>query len=235
MKNDTIKRINGAGTVGYIVCILLIIASVSCMVGAAIGTVGAAVVSGENVRVRVSTGIDVNSDGDFFDKLNSFVKIDGVENLSDLISEEGEVFTPDDDDISEVSVKRQGEGLALNAKLGEKSFSMKRVIFALAVTFSYLAVITVALFMLKALMKELKGCETPFAEGVVNRLSTFAQWLIAVAVLHIVTVSVWNSLGDSSFGVTVNLGVVLLTAVVYILVTVFKYGADLQKESDETL
>lgn len=236
MKNESIKKINTAGTVGYVICILLIIASIASMVGVAIGTAGAIVTRSENVRVNISTDISVDSDGDFFSKLNRIVKIDGVENLTDLISDDGEVFTPEDDDISEISVKKQGGGLAVKAKLGEKEYSMNYILFALVVTFFYLAVITVTLYMLKALMKALKECESPFADNVVDRMSTFAKWLIPLAVLHILSASAWNSLGsDSSFGFTVNLGLVLLVAIVFILVIVFKYGAQLQKEADETL
>ena len=236
MNNQSIKKINVAGTIGYVICILLIIASIGCAAGVAIGTAGAIATRSENVRVNVSTDIDLKSDGDFFSKLNRFVKIDGVENLTDLISDDGKVFTPEDNDISEISVKKQNGGLAVKAKLGEKDYSMNYIIFALVVAFSYLIVITVTLYKLKALMKALKECESPFTGNVVDRMSTFSKWLIPVAVLHILNSSAWNSLGgDSSFGLTVNLGVVLLAAVVFILVSVFRYGADLQKESDETL
>lgn len=236
MENKAIKKINTAGTVGYVVCILLIIAAIASMVGVAIGTAGAIVTAPEKIGVSVSTDISLNSEGDFFDKMSHFIKIDGVENLADLISEDGEVFKPDNRDVSEISVKKQGNGLALNAKLGERTFSTGRIIFALVVTFCYLAVVTVALYILKALMKALKECASPFEDVVVKRMSTFAAWLIPTAVMHVFTVSAWNSLGgDSSFGFTVNLGVVLLAALVFILVSVFKYGAQLQKESDETL
>ena len=236
MDNKRIKKINTAGTVGYVICILLIIGSIACMVGVAIGTAGAAVVSSEDINVSISTGITADSKGDFFGKLNHFIKMDGVEDLSDLITEDGKVFTPDDKDISEISVKKQGNGLALNAKFGEKKFTMKRIIFSLTVTFFYLGAITVTLFMLKALMKALKECDTPFSADVVTRMNTFAKWLIPTTVLHIFNSSAWGSVGsDSSFSLTLNLGVVMLVAVVFLIVYIFRYGADLQKESDETL
>ena len=46
----------------------------------------------------------------------------------------------------------------------------------------------------------------------------------------------WNTLGKGSeLDLSVNLGSILLVAVLYLLVVVFKYGAQLQQESDETL
>ena len=236
MKNDSIKKINVAGTIGYIVCILLIIASIAGMVITAIGTAGAISVSKETVGINIGTEIDISSGGDILGKLNKFIKVDGVDDFRDLLKENGGTFRPDDKDVSEITVKEKDNGLSINARLGDKEFTMTRVIVNLIFTFLYLGAITVALEMLKSLMKELKKCETPFTEGVIKKMTFFAVSLIPAAVLHIINSSLWSSLGsDSRFSMSINLSVVLLVAVIFILVSVFKYGADLQKESDETL
>ena len=237
MDNSAIKKINIAGKVGYVISVLLIIVSISCMVCLGIGIAGSVMVADDVVSINVSTGIDIDSKTDFFGKLNRFVKLDGVENLSDLISDEGEVFKPEDSDVSEVSVrKKDGGGLAVNATVGEKEFSMKKIIAALVETFIYFAAITAALYMLKALMKALRDCDSPFCEKVVGSMTHFAYSLIPVCVLHMFNGGFWSSIGsNSSFNMTVDLGSILLVAVVFILVVIFRYGAQLQKESDETL
>jgi hypothetical protein len=237
MKNQSIKKINVAGKVGYVICILLIIASIASMVCLGIGVAGAAMVSDDKLSVTVSTGIDIDSETDFFGKVQRLIKIDGVENLSDLISDGGEVITPDDSDISEISVqKKDNGGLKVNATVGEKNYSIGKILAALCVSFCYFAAITAALYMLKALMKALKDCDTPFAENVVRSMTRFAYSLIPVCVIHMLNGGFWSAVGsNSSFNMTVDLGSILLVAVVFILVVVFRYGAQLQKESDETL
>ena len=89
---------------------------------------------------------------------------------------------------------------------------------------------------LKWLMKVLKSCETPFCDDVIKKMTLFANSLIPAIILNMVCGGMWSSLGKGTeFGLTVNLGSVLLVAVLYLLVVVFKYGAQLQQESDETL
>ena len=241
MKNKSIKTINVTGTVGYVVSILLIIAAVSAMVITAIAGAGAIAVADNDISVKVATDIDIKSSGNFLDTLNHFIKIDGVDDLSDLISKDENAaddpaVTFSDKDISEITVKEKDGGLAVNAKAQEKIFSVKRVIACLAVTFCMLGAAAVMLHMLKGLMKAFKTCETPFCENVIKKMTYFARSLVPVYALYMVSNGMWSSLGrGSDFSMSVNLGYVLLIAVVYILVEVFRYGAGLQKESDETL
>ena len=67
-------------------------------------------------------------------------------------------------------------------------------------------------------------------------ISSVATSLVVVVVLHIICSGFWSVLGTGSrYQFNINLGRILLVAVIYILITVFKYGAKLQQESDETL
>lgn len=237
MKNSGIKKINTAGLIGYIVCILLIVCSISCMVVTAIGTAAAISVSKENVSARVSTNIDISSTGNFLEKLNKYMNISGVENLSDLITEDGETVEVNDRDISEVTVaKTKGGSFSVDVKTNEITFSTARIIASLVVSFIFLGAVTVMLHLLKALMKSLKTCETPFADDVIRNMTRFANSLIPVVVLNMLCGGLWNAVTrGAEIGLTVNLGSVLVVAVIYLLVIVFRYGAQLQKESDETL
>ena len=85
-------------------------------------------------------------------------------------------------------------------------------------------------------MKALRKCETPFCESVIKSMSRFAISLIPAVFMNMVCGGMWSSLfSGSGFAMTVNLGSVLLVAVIFLLIAVFKYGALLQQESDETL
>ncbi|MBR4766943.1 MAG: hypothetical protein IK085_09305 [Clostridia bacterium] len=246
--NRSINTINTAGKVGYIVSIFLVIAAVTCMVFTAILTAAAIRVSDQEITVKVSTGIDIESSGNFLEMLNSFIKIDGVDNLGDLVPEDSQTIIAgkdgknadisiNDSDLSEISIARKGNGLTVNAKASENVFSIKRIIVCLVLTFVMFGTAAFSAHTIKWLMKALKTCETPFCENVIRKMMLFANSLIPLIIMNTVCDGMWNTLGGkaSELNLSVNLGSVLLVAVVYLLVVVFKYGAQLQQEADETL
>ena len=234
--NTNIKKINTAGKVGYVISILLIVCLIVAMVAVGLCTIGALAISDNEINIKVSTDINVDSKGDFIDKINSFVFINGVDDLNTLAEKGEEGIKLEDDDLSEISVVRKDEGLVVNAKTNEVTIGMKRIIMALGAAFIYLAAVTVSLYKIKALMKSLKTCETPFSEDVIKNMSKLATALICVAILKMVLGGFWTLLRTGSkFNLSIDLGNILLIAVIYVLITVFKYGAGLQHESDETL
>jgi len=236
MKNSKVKRINTAGLIGYIISIILIVCTIVGMVAIGILTAGAATISKENINVKVATNVDINSTGNFLGKLNSFIGIDGVEDLSTLTQDAKDGIKLEDNDFSELSVKEENGGLNINAKTNEITISMKKIIIALVLAFIFLGVVTYALYMVKALMKSLKNCETPFSEEVIKNMTRFGTSLVCVVVLKILFGGFWSTLTTGlRYDLNIDLSSLLLVAVIYILITVFKYGAGLQQESDETL
>lgn len=237
MKNSGIKKINTAGLVGYVICILLIVCSIASMVMVGIATVAAATVSKDNITVSVASDVKIDSTGNFLDRLNRFIKINGVGNLADLVTEDGSTLILPDSDISEITAaKAQDGGLDIAVKTNRINFSVKRIVAALVASFVFLGAVTVMLEMLKKLMKSLKTCETPFAPDIVKRMTRFAYSLIPVVILNSVCSGLWPTVSHGAeFNFTLNLGMVLLVAVIYLLVVIFRHGALLQQESDETL
>ena len=236
MKNSSIKKINTAGLIGYIISIILIICTITAMVFVAICIAGAITISKDNINVKIATNININSTGNFLGKLNNFISIDGIEDLNDLTDENKNFSNLNDNTISEISVKKINSGLIVNAKTNEITISMNRIIVSLVSAFIYLLAITVALHMVKALMKSLKECETPFSEIVIKKMTNFATSLVCVVILSIILSGFWKTfILGAIYKPSVNLGSILLVAIIYILIIVFKYGAQLQKESDETL
>ena len=234
MKNSNIKKINTAGLVGYIISILLIIGLIASMVGVAILTAGAIAISKDNINLKMATSININSTGNFLSKLNSFISINGVDDLNDLINNDGEKL--DDNDISELNIKEENGGLVIDVKTNEITVNLKRIIIALVLSFISLGAITVAVYWLKSLMKSLKNCETPFSEDIIKKMTRFANTLLVVVIFNMTTNGYWASIKSGSlFRPSVNLEGYLFVSVIYILIVVFKYGAKLQQESDETL
>lgn len=234
MKNLNIRKINTAGLIGYIISIILIVFAITGLVLIGICTVGAFTVANDNINIKIATSINLSSGGNFLGKLNSFIGVDGIEDLGDLTNQKN--IKLNDSSISEITTEENEGALDIDVKTKEISFNMNKVIIALIAAFIFLGAVIVCLYMVKALMKALKNCETPFSEEIIKKMTRFANSLVCTVILKIVLNGFWSSLTSGvSYKMSLDLGSVLLVAVIYTLIVVFKYGAKLQQESDETL
>ena len=93
-----------------------------------------------------------------------------------------------------------------------------------------LAILITAIFVLAT-------SETPFCDGLVKALKAFGFSLLPVALFATIseTLSAAFLTAGKSGGLQIQWGVLLAFAVTMCLVAVFRYGVQLQKESDETL
>lgn len=95
----------------------------------------------------------------------------------------------------------------------------------------------VLLFFISNVCKAFKTCESPFDANVIDSMKKLAialiPWGIVLAIAEGLTEGFASGLRSFSF--SVDLGVVFVILVIWALTTVFKYGAMLQQESDETL
>ena len=80
-------------------------------------------------------------------------------------------------------------------------------------------------------------CQTPFEENIIKKLQYLAYSLIPWAFFTSVSDSMTSGMmtGNVQVNVGVNLGMVLVIVIIFALTYIFKYGAVLQQESDETL
>ena len=84
MENSNIKKINTAGLVGYILSIILIIGAFVIIAALVLCTIGAVTISDNDINVKIATNVEINSAGNFLDKIGSFISIDGIDDLNAL-------------------------------------------------------------------------------------------------------------------------------------------------------
>ncbi|MBE5926333.1 MAG: hypothetical protein E7270_05155 [Lachnospiraceae bacterium] len=108
------------------------------------------------------------------------------------------------------------------------------VVFAasLTVIMSFITVIFV-----DRLCVAIKNCSSPFEENVINKLQQFAFSLIPWSIISSISNSVINSFFSGNIRISINLDleIVFLILIILFIAYIFKYGAILQQESDETL
>ena len=238
MNNSMKTNINTAGLIGYIISIILIVIMITATVVTVLATCLTAVIPDKGVNVNVSTSIGVEATKEAFDYLNKFVAVDG-ETAADAEDGSTQVVLASlsEEDLENIDIKADGDTVIIDATANSITLSKGKLMVSLVATVLLMLAVVIMLYMIKALMKALKDCDTPFAENIIATMKRFAYSLIPVVVLSAVTEGLWSAFvsGGNGFEMSLNLGGLLIIAVLFILIMVFTYGAELQRESDETL
>lgn len=101
----------------------------------------------------------------------------------------------------------------------------------------YLIMTWITLFFAGRLCNAFRYCESPFEKSITRKMSTFAYSLIPWVFLSTIVNTIGNFLlnGSPQFTIQINIGMIFIILIIFALVFIFKYGAVLQQESDETL
>ena len=135
-----------------------------------------------------------------------------------------------DADVDESSIKIDAKSNDVEIELKDTWVLLLMAALALAATF----VVTVFVGKLCAALRD---CHSPFEENVIKRLENFAFSLLSWSVVAVISKSIINSFmsGKIQIMVGVDLGMLILVLLILAIAYIFKYGAVLQQESDETL
>lgn len=126
-------------------------------------------------------------------------------------------------------------------RIGEKgetfSLDMHDLSWMILMVLLMLALVMVTLCFIGSLCKAFRDCRSPFEENVIQKMQRFAYALIPWTIASSMIDSVGNGIlsGRMDFNFSLDIGMILIVLVVFLLTYIFKYGAVLQQESDETL
>lgn len=230
MKNENIMKINMLGKVSRIILIImkiaLIIGIVGCLfasvvtlalpkddVFTATGTASAQITVDDSAKFFITSDI-INIGGIKFSTMN---KLQKYEDEWGIFGTDVNVKVDETESNGKVVYNITADLDAQNAK--SMVFTMSLACIAGAVV---CAVILVIVIFAGKLAKALEKCESPFEDNVIKSIRNFAWSLIPLAVVYL-----------SEGGINAT-AIVLIIAVI-IFSYIFKYGAELQKESDETV
>lgn len=132
-------------------------------------------------------------------------------------------------------VKGENGVLRVNADMNDLHFDLGDALLLILCGMLSLASIIVALFFFKALMKQFMICDSPFCDGVVQKMRSFAIALIPCVVVAQGAKKAIGGLISNSFTMDFDLVSVGFVFIIFVLTMIFKYGAELQKEHDETV
>ena len=235
------KNINVIGKIGRIIAGIMAVCMiiVGCVTAIAAGYI--ATLPKESVDISLNGTADITSEGQLFAKIRKVLDLkqegDGAQ-LNLAGTGDVDVVVAGDDNILEGADLTETEnGLKLTVNNKKFTVSTAKVLYAVCMVLAGIICSVVVLFMLKSLMKALEKCDTPFSAYVIEKMKRFGYSLIPFAVFNTFSDNSWSSIfsGELKFGFSLDITVILGILVIFLLVTVFNYGAQLQKESDETL
>jgi len=226
MKENAILKINKMGKVGLIITriamVLLAVVFLGVLVGTAVifslpeDMVEAKVEGTASVRIRFPEGYNppenIVAVGE-----NIALKVSGTEfHLTDA--------------------QTDGQDLLLSGSGSALLFRMNAIRPALVSGVVYVIMTLVLMVFVGRLFQAFYVCATPFSQDVITKMQQLAYALIPWAVIGMVMDGIAQAAtGEGDFTLAVNLGYIAAILILLALVYVFKYGAMLQKESDDTV
>ena len=235
--NTSIKtKVNRIGLAGKIASIVLIVVMAVACFGLSIATIFFAAIPKNGVTLDTKTDYSIRISKDLlkdqFDKITDEELADANEQMKEEFASDGDRF--------EMVLSKTGEGITAAGTAEQNSLSASQLFPAcLSALIRCAAMLVIFIFLLR-LADAFRVCESPFEDGVIKRMMTFAWVLLGGAVLMGVSFSgsingmgVFSKIGGLSY--SVRFAPVVIALVVLFLASIFRYGAQLQKESDETL
>lgn len=252
MKEQAIQKINKVGKISAVVAIISKILVILGFVVCAISLVICLVLPKDLVKVTTvgnmvtevnygSLGIEV-SDEEIQQWEDMQAMLEDGENLRIETVQNGmmsgnlsfsstsQTYIPTEVDIEEgmVTVDMQSPDVVI---------TLRSVAGLIITAMIALAMTIVTITFIEGLCKAFRDCQSPFEENVIKKMQRLAYVLIPWTLISSVSESIITSFMSNSinFSFSLDLGVVLVVLIVLVLVYIFKYGAVLQQESDETL
>lgn len=232
MTDDKIIRIKKIGNAAYIIAKI-------CLVFVIIGTVATGAISIAACCVPKDIA-KVTLDGSAQIKIDeTYLNIGKIilEDVNNGMTQEGQILEISGSEYEYVSADVQDNRLNIKYKALDYTLSVRNFAkYFAAICVSLITDLVLVCFII-ALCKAIKNCQSPFEENVIAQMKrlaiAFIPWLLVQGIAESIGNSAFSQNMDINFGI--DLGKVLIVLVIVALINVFRYGAVLQQQSDETL
>ncbi|MDD7772011.1 MAG: DUF2975 domain-containing protein [Firmicutes bacterium] len=253
MNSKTLSNFHKFGKVGKIAMTVLMVIAILATAVSLAATIFVASLPKDALTVRVTNNAEFRINEKNFDSLwgilvDSF-SYAGDTSPEEMLSDESDKITPPENQdfntelsffnqsYSSAKIYSDGNTKVMEAKSSPAEYRSTDLVSVLIFLTLFVASVAAALYMLKRLFAVLAKCDSPFCDELVKRMKAFGFSLLPVAIFATVgeTLSTAFLSAGRDVGISIQWGVLIAFAVTMCLVTVFKYGVRLQKESDETL
>ncbi len=237
MKENAIKRINTTGKVAYIISIVL---RALVGVGAVLSLIGAialCVLPEDAIKMKLGGDVSVTVDSTLLDDPITEQEAIEIEKEVDRLNEGGRLSLGNTR-MEAIEASVEGNIINIQVHSADDGYtSLKDISNIIIIGFITCVAAFIALTFIGLFFKKLKNCQSPFENDVIIGLRNAAISIIPFAFLSSLTESVSNAIITGSYQVsfTLDFAVIIVVLLILALTFIFKYGAMLQQESDETL
>ena len=221
-------KVNKIGKAGRIVSIILIVLLSIGAFGLIVGGVVCAALPKDAVEISTQPNVEV--------KVNKSLLGKEWANVDEALTAAQESLAAEH---SGVTMDKTNDGLLVRITDIDQLSSMgvRDALKAIWAGLMAVASTIVTLVMFLKLCQAFEACRTPFDEAVIRRMTIFAWTLIVCAVVSAFAAAMGSAalagFGKMSFDLSLN--PIITALIVFFLCMIFRYGAQLQQEADETL
>lgn len=234
MKEQAISKINKMGKAGVIILTILKIVMILGIVGCLIGTIACAALPKDLLTMQFSGDATVTINMDAVGQMTGATFSD--EELREQLAS-GEL-TVDGKEYAMNRISLEGRNMVIDTQAElPRTIQLRNLAFVCISGLLLCIASLVSMIFAGKVCKAFRDCQSPFEENVIHKMRMFAYSLVPTVLLEsVVSGSIGYFLGNTDgIGMNLNVSTILVVLVVFALVYVFKYGALLQQESDETL
>lgn len=235
MKQEAITKINKMGKVGQI---FALIAKILLGIGIAMMlavTIATAFIPKEFVKITTGATAQVEID---LTSIGVKLSKDDIQKINNSEVEiKNTAVNANDVEYNVNKMTANEKGIVVDVAADNITFNLHSMFGIMLISTIALILSFVTIWFVGALCKAVAQCQTPFEENIIRKLQNLAYSLIPWAFFTTVSDGMVTGMmtGKTQFNVGVDLGMVLVIVIIFALTYIFKYGAVLQQESDETL
>ena len=239
-KEEAILKINKLGNVGDVIIKIMKILVIIGFVLTLIGAITVMVLPKNLMKLDLGAKADITLNvSELVGTLDEAGKEAMLQEFYDGLNEEnaGVSMNLNGSEYEAVSAQVTDTGLFMETEVATYSVELRDLGIVCVLGIITLAALFVSLLFAGRLCKAFRDCESPFEENVVKQLNALAYSLLPWVILGSLTETITNGIFTNNFNlmIGVDMGMVLIIIFIFVLAYIFKYGAVLQQESDETL
>ena len=218
MEHSIKKKVNRIGLIMQIVTIVVIVVlSIGCTALLA-GVITVNTLPQDAAAVGIQTDMDVMLNekliGDLADEIPNEVPPAVADTIAGFLENNGE--------FGALTAEKTENGLMLRASTERMEFRMAQLESSLLRWLASCAIALTMFVFAKLLADALRRCDTPFSDVVIRRMTILSWALLFGGVAKLIALN-----GSVAF--------LLIAILMFFLTMIFRHGAALQRESDETL
>ena len=230
MKEQAIKKINKIGKISNIIVLICKILVGIALVGTLLGAITCFVIPDSLIDVTMTSMMTVDVD---YSSLGVTLSEEEMVELQAEMAAQTELSM--EEGVTDITLV--DNVIRVAGEIDKSNFTMRDIAWLVVLGLVTVLMTFITLFFVGGLCKAFANCQSPFEDNVIKKMQRFAISLIPWSIISAVSNSVIESVMSNKLNImfNVDLGVILIVLVVLVLTYIFKYGAVLQQESDETL